>query len=127
MSNKEGPRGSSNFPEARTTKRGFVIEKSVSRRTTRHHRVDESFLELLEADFGISQFNLRAAFLTGVPAPKLQAIRLCEWAYRSAKGNPEESGKALRAWARKNGAGTYDPRLNDQEVPTFGGREPEGV
>lgn len=96
-------------------------------RTTKHHRVDEPFLELLEEDFGIESFNLRAAFMGGIPAPKLQAIRLCEWAYRSARGNPEEAGKALRAWARKNRTGTYDPPLNDQETPTYGGHELQGV
>lgn len=99
----------------------------TTRRTTRRHRVDEPFLDLLEQDFGIPQFSLRAAFTGGIPAPKLQAIKLCEWAYRSARGNPEEAGKALRAWARKNRTGTYDPRLEDREPPTFGGRELEGV
>ncbi len=107
-----------------------MAEKSVpspTTRTTRHHRCDESFLELLEADFGISQFSLRAAFMGSPPAPMQQSIKLCEWAVRTAGGDAEEAGKALRAWARKNGAGTYDPRLNDPEPPTFGGREPEGV
>lgn len=102
-------------------------DSAPATRTTRHHRVDADFLELLEEDFGISAFDLRSAFMGGVPAPKLQAIKLCEWAYRSARGNPCEAGRALRAWARKNRTGAYDPRLNDQEPPTYGGHELEGV
>ncbi len=96
-------------------------------RTTRHHRCDEAFLLLLEEDFGISQFSLRAALMGVPPAPKLQAIRLCEWAVRAAAGDAEEAGKALRAWARKRGVGRYDRRLNDPEPPTYGGHEARGV
>jgi hypothetical protein len=96
-------------------------------RTTRHHRVDEDFLAILEEDFGISQFALRRAFLGMPPAPKRQAIALCEWATRSAGGDPDEAGDALRAWARKNRRGAYDPRLQDGEPMTFAGVEARGV
>jgi hypothetical protein len=45
--------------------------------STRHHRVDHRFLELLEEDFGIPEFALSNAFM-GVPAePKKSAIALC--------------------------------------------------
>jgi hypothetical protein len=100
--------------------------------STRHHRVDDRFLELLEEDFGISQFALRSAFM-GIPAaPKKQAIKLCEWAIRAseASGNPEGAGDALRAWAKKHQAGAFDPRLVGGPPLTWGGRtgfEPEGV
>ena len=71
-------------------------------RTTRHHRVDESFLGLLEEDFGISTFALSNAFM-GVPAePKKSAIALCEWAART-----DDPARALLAWARKNHRGTF--------------------
>jgi hypothetical protein len=80
-------------------------------RTTRHHRVDEAFLALLEEDYGIDAYSLHKAFLGVPPAPKKQAIALCEWAIRAAKGDVEEDGKALRAWAKKSGKGTYDRRL----------------
>ena len=94
--------------------------------STRHHRCDHDFLELLEEDYGISQFALRSAFM-GVPAaPKRQAIELCEWAIRVSAGDPEEAGNALRAWARKRKTGTYSPRMHDQEPPMFGGREQGG-
>jgi hypothetical protein len=74
--------------------------------STRHHRVDEAFLELLEEDFGISTFTLSNAFM-GFPAePKKSAIALCEWAIRA-----EDPAKALLAWARKNHRGTF--RLDD--------------
>jgi hypothetical protein len=104
-----------------------MAEKSVRRDSTRHHRCDEAFLELLELDFGIPQFFLRAAFMGSPPAPMKQSIKVCQWAVRAAAGDPEEAGKALRAWARKRGVGTYDPRLNDPEPPTFGGHEARGV
>lgn len=87
--------------------------KSSASRTTRHHRVDERFLSILEEDFGIEPFYLHGAFLAGIPAPQRQAIELCEWAIRSAGGDPDEAGRALRAWARKNRRGAYDPRMLD--------------
>jgi hypothetical protein len=101
----------------------------TAHRTTRHHRVGEGFLAILEEDFGISQFALRRAFLGMPPAPKKEAIALCEWATRSARvpGDPDEAGDALRAWARKNHRGQYDPRLQDGEPMTFGGVEAQGV
>jgi len=71
-------------------------------RTTRHHRVDDAFLGLLEEDFGISEFVLSTAFM-GFPAePKKSAIALCEWAART-----DEPARALLAWARKNRRGTF--------------------
>jgi hypothetical protein len=73
-------------------------------RSTRHHRVDHRFLELLEDDFGIPEFALSNAFL-GFPAePKKSAIALCEWAVRA-----DDPARALLAWARKNGRGTFRP------------------
>jgi hypothetical protein len=63
--------------------------------STRHHRVDDRFLELLEEDFGIPEFALSIAFM-GFPAePKKQAIHLCEWASRA-----DDPTRALLAWAR---------------------------
>ena len=77
-----------------------------ARRTTRHHRVDEQFLALLEEDFGIPTFALSNAFM-GFPAePKKSAIALCEWAVQT-----EDPTRALLAWARKNHRGTF--RLDD--------------
>ena len=71
-------------------------------RTTRHHRVDEDFPELLEEDFGIPEFALSHAFL-GFPAePKKSAIALCEWAVRA-----DDPTRALLAWARKHHRGTF--------------------
>ena len=74
-------------------------------RTTRHHRADHAFLELLEEDFPeIPHSALLTAFL-GMPAePKKSAIALCEWAART--DNP---GRALLSWARKNGRGMFAP------------------
>ena len=77
-------------------------------RTTRHHRVDHEFLELLEDDFGIARHALVNAFM-GVPAaPKREAIALCEWVARA-----DDPARALLAWARKNGRGTFAPVLAD--------------
>src|SRR5215211_7060114 len=79
-------------------------------RTTRHHRVDEDFLELLEEDFGIPEFALSNAFM-GFPAePKKSAIALCEWASRA-----DDPARALLAWARKNGRGTFRLDATDEE------------
>ena len=103
---------------------------TVAHRTTRHHRCDEDFLALLHEDFGISMFALGRAFMGVPPAPKRQAIALCEWAVRTAGGDPDQASDALRAWATKNKKGQYDPRLQDDEIMTFGGRsgfEQEGV
>jgi hypothetical protein len=72
--------------------------------STRHHRVDQAFLVLLEKDFGISVFLLSNAFM-GMPAePKKSAIALCEWAARQ-----DEPARAILAWARKNHRGTFRP------------------
>lgn len=97
-----------------------MATSSVSRtRTTRHHRCDHAFLELLEEDFGISRFALCSAFM-GVPAaPKRQAIALCEWAIRAAGGDPDRAGELLRAWAKKHGAGTYSRRLVEAPPLTY--------
>jgi hypothetical protein len=71
-------------------------------RTTRHHRVDDRFLALLEEDFGVAYFALSVTFL-GMPAePKKAAIAVAEWAAK--QDDPE---KALLAWARKNHRGTF--------------------
>ena len=71
-------------------------------RTTRHHRVDDRFLELLHEDFGIPRHALVNAFL-GFPAePQKSAIKLCAWAARQ-----EDPARALLAWARKNRRGTF--------------------
>ena len=94
-------------------------QNTAPHRTTRKHRVDEDFLALLEDDFGIDAYSLHKAFM-GVPSsPKKQAISLCEWAIRSAGGNAEEAGDALRAWARKHGAGTYCRRLVEAPETTY--------
>jgi hypothetical protein len=64
-------------------------------------------LGLLNEDFGIDFYSLNQAFM-GVPAaPKRHAICLCEWANKAARGDVEEAGKALRAWAKKHGKGLY--------------------
>ena len=73
-------------------------------RTTRHHRVDDAFLELLFEDFAIPMFALRCAF-AGVPAePKKSALAIAEWASRA-----DDPARALLAWARKNGCGAFRP------------------
>jgi hypothetical protein len=88
-------------------------------RSTRHHRCDYPFLELLKEDYGIDASSLHKAFM-GVPAaPKKQAISLCEWAVRAAPGDVGEAGDALRAWARKHGAGTYSRRLVEGPELTY--------
>ncbi|MDP9478583.1 MAG: hypothetical protein M3R38_23365 [Actinomycetota bacterium] len=78
-------------------------------RTTRHHRVDERFLELLEEDFGIPAFTLSNAFMGCPREPKKSAIALCEWASRA-----DDPARALLAWARKNHRGTFRP-AGDEE------------
>jgi hypothetical protein len=79
-------------------------------RTTRHHRCDHGFLELLEDDFGIARHALINAFM-GVPAaPKREAIALCEWAARA-----DDPARALLAWARKNRRGTFRPCEDDRD------------
>jgi hypothetical protein len=94
-----------------------MAETSLSRkgreRTTRHHRCDYGFLELLEEDFGISQFSLRQAFMGVPPAPKKQAIEVCEWAIRVAAGDAEKAGDAIRGWAKNRGVGMYNPAILD--------------
>ena len=87
--------------------------------STRHHRCNYPFLDLLEQDFGIDQFSLRSALMGIPPAPKRQAIALCEWAIRAAEGNAEVAGDLLRAWARKHRVGAYDPRLLDAPELTW--------
>lgn len=89
--------------------RGRPLMASTSvHRSTRHHRCDYAFLELLEEDFGIPYFALSNAFM-GVPAePKKAAISLCEWAVKT-----DDLARALLSWARKNGRGTFAPAFFD--------------
>jgi hypothetical protein len=85
------------------------VAVTQSIRSTRHIRCDEDFLGLLEEDFDISAFVLSNAFM-GFPAePKKSAIALCEWASRA-----DDPAKALLAWARKNGRGTFRPDACDE-------------
>ena len=97
-----------------------MAEGSVHR-TTRHHRCDFRFLEVLEEDFGIGQFSLRAAFMGVPPAPKRQAIELCEWATEKA-ADPEEAGDLIRA--EKAGAFRWESATTLEEV--LGGQRPVG-
>jgi hypothetical protein len=110
-------------PGARATRGELVTEHRIARFTRpssrRHHRCDYPFLDLLEQDFGISQFSLRSAFMGVPPTPKRQAIALCELAVNAADGDPEEAGELLREWAKKQGVGSYDPRLIDAPELTW--------
>jgi hypothetical protein len=63
--------------------------------------------------------SLNKAFMGVPPTPKKQAIAMCELAIRSAKADADEAGKALRAWAKKSGKGTYDRRLVDAPESTY--------
>lgn len=96
------------------------VSRTTRTRTTRHHRCDYPFLELLEEDYGIDQYSLNKAFMGMPAAPKKQAIALCEWATRQAGGDPDRAGELLRAWAKKNGAGTYSRRLVEAPALTYG-------
>ena len=88
---------------------GEIVPRAL--RTTRHHRANYEFLGLLNEDFGIDFYSLNQAFM-GVPAaPKKQAISLCEWAIRAAKGDADEAGRTLRAWAKKHCKGLYAREL----------------
>ena len=80
-------------------------------RTTRHHRVDDAFLELLGEDFGIPEFALSNAFMGFPSEPKKQAIHLCGWAVRA-----DDPTRALLAWARKNHRGTFRPDAEGEEA-----------
>ncbi len=96
---------------------GSIVPRAL--RSTRDHRVDYEFLGLLNEDFGIDFFSLNQAFM-GVPAaPKKRAISLCEWALKAAKGDPDEAGRALRAWTKKHGKGPYDKRLIEAPEVTY--------
>jgi hypothetical protein len=94
------------------------MAKASVHRSTRHHRCDFSFLELLEEDFGISQFSLRQAFMGVPPASKKQAIEVCEWATRRA-GDAEEAGRMIRGWARNRQVGMYHPAILDAPELTY--------
>ncbi len=100
---------------------GSIVPRAL--RSTRGHRVDYEFLGLLNEDFGIDFYSLNQAFMGVPPAPKKQAISLCEWAIKAAKGDAEEAGKALRAWARKHGKGLYARELVEAPEITYEGNE----
>jgi hypothetical protein len=87
-----------------TTKNTAPPATRVTPGSTRHHRCDEDFLNLLEEDFGIPRYALSTALMGCPREPKKSCIALCEWA--SSTNNP---GRALMAWARKNGRGTFRP------------------
>ena len=78
--------------------------------STRHHRVDHDFIEILEEDFAIPRYALNNAFM-GVPAePKKSAIALCEWASKA-----DDPANALLSWARKNHRGSFRPDLHARD------------
>lgn len=85
-----------------------MIEDSVRRGSTRHHRTDSAFADLLADDFGLSPFAAHA--LVGVP--KKAAIMVCAWAEANIADTDRRS-KAVRAWARKRGVGQFHPDLLD--------------
>ena len=86
----------------------FAYAGEKRKGSTRHHRVDEEFVAVLEEDFGIARYALNNAFI-GMPAePKREAIALCEWAAKT-----DEPARALLSWARKNGRGTF--RIGDED------------
>lgn len=69
--------------------------------------MDGAFLDCLEEDFDIPMFALSSSFI-GIPSvPKKEAIALCEWALKTAGGDPDEAGAALRKWAKKNRRGQF--------------------
>jgi hypothetical protein len=125
LSDKEVAPAVQQHPEARTQGDGPVTNETLPQPSTRRHRVDYEFLGLLNEDFGIDFYSLNKAFMGVPPSPKKQAIHLCEWALRSAKGDVEEAGKALRAWARKSGAGAYNPHLLEAPEATYEANEHE--
>lgn len=92
--------------------------------STRNHRVDEEFLLLLEEDFGIPAFSLHRAFLGMPPAPKRQAIEVCEWA-KGKTDDPEEAGRMVRGWARRRGVGQYHPAITGAPETTYEQNEHE--
>ena len=69
-----------------------TIVPRALRSTTRHIRCDYEFIGLLNEDFGIDYYSLNYAFMGMPAAPKKQAISLCEWALRAAKGDPTKPG-----------------------------------
>ena len=85
-----------------------------------------SFLLLAAAVLTSVELRSPQAFMGVPPAPKKQAISLCEWAIRATAGDPDEAGTALRVWAKKNGKGLYNsissrPRkLLTRTMNTFG-------
>src|SRR5215216_1488396 len=115
---KKWPRQRPPAPRGPDQEEMLLIDQSLAHpahqvpdRSTRHHRVDHEFLGLLNEDFGIDFYSLNQAFMGVPPAPKRQAISLCEWAMKAARGDVEEAGRALRAWAKKNGKGLCDKRF----------------
>lgn len=96
-------------PEADLEHVSEIVPRAL--RSTRHHRVDYEFLGLLNEDFGIDFYSLNKAFMGVPPAPKKQAIALCEWSIKAAKGDVDYAGELLRAWARKRRVGAYKPEL----------------
>jgi hypothetical protein len=52
------------------------------------------------------------------PAPKKQAIEVCEWATRCAD-DPEQAGRMVRGWARNRKLGMYHPAILDAPELTW--------
>lgn len=97
-----------------------MIDRSVSCKGTSHHRVDERFAALLDADFGLRPFHSLA--LVGVP--KKAAIAVCAWA-ESKSANGEERGETIVRYCRKHRIGRYLPALVDQPEITYETNEHE--
>lgn len=90
---------------------------------------DYHFLELLEEDYGIRQFHLRAAFMGTPAAKKAEAIAVCARA-TAETGDTEEAGEIVRQWAKEREIGSYHPHMAGAPPLTFGDRtgfELEGV
>ena len=104
-----------------------VIYREKVERARRY--CDYRFLDLLEEDYGIRQFHLRAAFMGAPPARKLDAIAVCERATAEAE-YPEDAGEMIRHWAKGRGVGVYHPHVTGAPPLTLNGKtgfELEGV
>ncbi len=97
-----------------------VAARAIRAGSTRYHRVDRAFVELLHEDFGIPVFALAQAFEGAPPSPKKEALALCEWATLHGR-DAEHAGELLRAWARKRGRGMYHHRIQGGPPLTFDG------
>jgi hypothetical protein len=91
---------------------------SARRPSTRHLTVDARFASVLADELGVKVSTARTAF---IGEPQRRASEISGWAL-DASDDPAERANMILAWAKKNRAGAFRERTDDEFRQAVGGR-----